>query len=1062
MIRTSRIRVFRSVVVEQHQCRYRKRPSYSSSSPFNTCSNRTTIQQYQSTIPVVLALSSPQQEYFQQSRQFSSVSPVLSLHCDDNDDVSNDSINSRVSLPQQYATKTPASVASQFSVSTNMTYCSLITNSMSATTERNDSSLNGSNRQRNYHSATSSTHLLRLQQSVVIPFLLPADDSIHHQEQNHQCCQTRTKSVFVSRHNQSMNITSNVIIELLQSNAIINSLAGVRTTASHVIVKECPFCSKPTGGKLDNEFKLYIQTGSGVYMCHRCGANGSWYDLKLRLSGNSADNNNSSGQSSSLHAAIASLDGSTSSNSYNTSRGGGGGTSTGQFGGSGSNDKYDGISLSKYTTNKNENDKFQGYLNRKPTIHPTAPLPMPPYRLAAIYSTHLLDSANTKKETTADSNVLDYLLDERGLDIQTLRKYGVGKAIYKFPRNDTWVDSECVSFPWILNVCDLEYQEELRGSNFEWDASKYQSSTIPSVNDNDEKEHSNDDGNGNVKEGQEKIQKCQNDKNDNGDIDKEEPVKKRGRPRKRRTNNDVDTRNAEAEMLKLKQSTYLTRRIKVRSIENKAWQRMDPAGGGWGLFGYHTIPIGSKEVIITEGEYDAMAVYQATNRPAISLPNGCRSLPVEVLPLLEEFDKIILWMDNDAPGREGAELFAKKIGLERCYLVRPTKDNCRYLPLESDDTDVGTTGSKNKNNKYDNDDNDTDYDDIPIPKDANEALLDGLDLNRIIDDAKLIPHERITDFAGLRADVLHEIMYPERISGIPVPSLPGLTNIIKGLRRGEVTVLTGPTGSGKTTYLGQMSLDLAEQDVNVLWGSFEIKNTRLLHKLLQQYAREPITAGDPTKFEKLETLADRFQSLPIQFMKFHGGSDVDDVIDAMDYAVYVYDVEHIILDNMQFMISRQNLSRGGMRHNQFDKFEVQDIAIEKFRKFATDRNVHITVVVHPRKEQEHSYLSMSSIYGSAKATQEADLVMILQNDGKHKYLEVKKNRFNGSLGHIPLFYDTKSGRYSEEPQIDGLISKPALSLQNKPQTIREQQKENITSRPRDNDDDDEDGLFFTN
>jgi hypothetical protein len=35
------------------------------------------------------------------------------------------------------------------------------------------------------------------------------------------------------------------------------------------------------------------------------------------------------------------------------------------------------------------------------------------------------------------------------------------------------------------------------------------------------------------------------------------------------------------------------------------------------------------------------------NVPAISLPNGCNSLPVELVPLLDNFKKIYLWMDND-------------------------------------------------------------------------------------------------------------------------------------------------------------------------------------------------------------------------------------------------------------------------------------------------------------------------------------------------------------------------------------------------------------------------------
>jgi twinkle protein len=60
-----------------------------------------------------------------------------------------------------------------------------------------------------------------------------------------------------------------------------------------------------------------------------------------------------------------------------------------------------------------------------------------------------------------------------------------------------------------------------------------------------------------------------------------------------------------------------------------------------------------------------MAVYQATGRPAVSLPNGCRSFPTDILVLMERFDTVHIWMDNDGPGREGAETFAKKLGVEQ-------------------------------------------------------------------------------------------------------------------------------------------------------------------------------------------------------------------------------------------------------------------------------------------------------------------------------------------------------------------------------------------------------------
>jgi twinkle protein len=50
-----------------------------------------------------------------------------------------------------------------------------------------------------------------------------------------------------------------------------------------------------------------------------------------------------------------------------------------------------------------------------------------------------------------------------------------------------------------------------------------------------------------------------------------------------------------------------------------------------------------------------------------------------------------------------------------------------------------------------------------------------------------------------------------------------LTQIIKGHRTGELTVLTGPTGCGKTTFLSEYSLDLCTQGVNI----YIMKNVQL-------------------------------------------------------------------------------------------------------------------------------------------------------------------------------------------------------------------------------------------
>lgn len=407
-------------------------------------------------------------------------------------------------------------------------------------------------------------------------------------------------------------------------------------------------------------------------------------------------------------------------------------------------------------------------------------------------------------------------------------------------------------------------------------------------------------------------------------------------------------------------------RLKIRGVEDKSKQRLIPKGGSWGLFGWNTVAASAEELVLTEGEFDAMAVHQATGMPAISLPNGCQSLPPSVLPLLERFKKIYLWMDNDAPGQSSVEKFASKLGVARCYIVRP--------PPELAMSKI---------------------------KDANDALLAGLDLGAFISAADRIPHSNIATFDELRREVFDEIVNPVRACGVQSRTLPSLNRLLKGHRMGEVTVLTGPTGCGKTTLLSQLSLDLCGQGVNTLWGSFEIKNTRLIHKMLNQLAGHSL-AGDVKGFE---ATADAFETLPMYFMRFFGSTDVDEVLDAMEYAVYAYDVQHILLDNLQFMMSGQG--RG------FDKFERQDAALDKFRRFATQKNVHLTLVIHPRKEQEDADLTLSSVFGTAKATQEADNVLILQRTRGQNKLDVRKNRFDGSLGSIPLRFDADASSLRE-------------------------------------------------
>lgn len=126
------------------------------------------------------------------------------------------------------------------------------------------------------------------------------------------------------------------------------------------------------------------------------------------------------------------------------------------------------------------------------------------------------------------------------------------------------------------------------------------------------------------------------------------------------------------------------------------------------------------------------------------------------------------------------------------------------------------------------------------------------------------------------------------------------------------------------------------------------------------------------------------------------------------------------------------------------KFERQDAALVKCRKFASHKNIHLTLVVHPRKEQEDVELTLSSVFGTAKATQEADNVLILQRIRGQTKLDIRKNRFDGTLGSIPLVFDPQRCCLKEEkeemmdPYMASIDLESSYSLQQK---VRQKKEE---------------------
>ena len=295
-------------------------------------------------------------------------------------------------------------------------------------------------------------------------------------------------------------------------------------------------------------------------------------------------------------------------------------------------------------------------------------------------------------------------------------------------------------------------------------------------------------------------------------------------------------------------------------------------------------------------------------------------------------------------------------------------------------------------------------------------LLSDKDLEKAYDSLqeqgnKIAPSSEFTDDACLIADDL--------LSGDSLSFLGEKSESIE-FRKGELTVVAGASGHGKSALMGQIALDLASQGRKVCILSLEMPPARTLYRMGRQQEGFAVCGRIPQYRETAaDTLEDFLKQIaPYIFLLDRVGSATPkQVFGAMVQAVTKFGCEHIIIDNLMRVCPEY-----GDKANEAQKDFIQNL-IALAKRF----DVHVWLVHHVRKGQsETDEINKYSIRGAAAITDNADNVILLcRNLAKEKKLEseyrrdvdesegdsvliVDKQRNGDWQGRIQLWFDKQT------------------------------------------------------
>jgi twinkle protein len=394
-------------------------------------------------------------------------------------------------------------------------------------------------------------------------------------------------------------------------------------------------------------------------------------------------------------------------------------------------------------------------------------------------------------------------------------------------------------------------------------------------------------------------------------------------------------------------------------------------------------------IIIVEGEIDALAFIEAGRSDVVSVPNGAQTGNNNMEYLnncwhlfddgerkkagLPPLEKIILALDQDAPGVQLRSEFIRRIGAGKCYFA--------------------------------------DFGDC---KDANQFLLenDKVSLFNVADMATPAPLTDIKTVDDLRSElaVLREKgLHPgEQVGGESFKEH-------FSFERGRLTILTGIPTHGKSEWLDDVMCRLA---IEVGWRMavfspenypIELHIAKLVSKIIGKLFND---CTDMELQEALDFIGRHFIWIDPEEEDF----TLDNMFRIADSLIQRYGVDLMIIDPWT------EIDTDGKD----DTHGVKDL-LTRINRYKRRTDLHIVIVAHPTKMAKDEagrpiVPDLSNISGSAHYYNKTDMGLTIYRDFDTAditlYVNKVKFKHLGKLGRVTMKWNSASGRYQEKISVE--------------------------------------------